>query len=1195
MKKIVYLAILFPFMVIAQTPTTTQNYVRSKTYKVATTTSIASPTPQQATQSITYLDGLGRPIQQIANAQSNTSKDIVTHIEYDAFGRQVREYLPFASAQNTMGFTDATTLKQAQLAQYQSWYGDNNPFSEKLLESSPLNRVLEQAAPGNDWSLNNPEKHTIRLEHQTNHSLEVRRYSADAEWSENYRLYNNSILEQSFYEKSMLYKTITKDENWTGGLNNTTEEFKDKEGRVVLKRSYNQGEAHDTYYVYDDYGNLTYVIPPAVNCEAGISSSVLNNMCYQYKYDKRNRLVEKKLPGKQWEFIVYNSQNMPVMTGPAQHPWRGDEWGWIITKYDIFGRVVYTGWYKNFNLGPEQRKDFQSNYDGNMLWAERFIEGTSSIDQVPTSYTNDVFPTDFKLLTINYYDNYSYVNAPNVPTNIEGENLLTNVKGMPTGNWVRGLTSPEEIVADFSYSFYDTKGREISTFKTNNIGGYTSVEKQLDFIGKVLQTKTKHKKSENVIETTIIDNYSYSPQERLLTHVQTINEQQAEVLIRNEYDELGQLITKSVGGSENIILQKVDYQYNIRGWLKSINNINSLNGADGPVDLFAFELRYNNPAIDGLGAAVSPLYNGNISETYWRSNSDNVLRKYGYQYDHLNRLTTAIYQKPNFVMPVTNMYDETLWYDKNGNIAHLNRNGDFDHEDSSAALQIDDLTYIYDQEQQNQLLKVIDNTLSPQGFKDSNDNDYDDYRYDENGNMVVDRNKEIIDIKYNHLNLPIIIQFNRGDKIEYIYNAVGQKLSKKVTQGSTITTTDYMDGFQYTNGILNFFPHPEGYAYALGDTARYKFFYVYNYTDHLGNIRVSYGKDPLDGILKIIEENHYYPFGLKHTNYNSGKKKYEKQMPPQPSPEEAAMTTATPITQEEIYKIRPLTAFERVDYKYKYNGKEYQDELGLNMYDYGARNYDPALGRWMNIDPKAEKYFNHSPYTYVLNNPVFCIDPNGMEVDVTNLANSNRKGDSWLLLQLMISLADISGMTVKQTVDKNGKHTLTGTGEANDTHAAKYVSYLLNKSETITVNGTDSPSVTPYGNDTYLNSAQLNGMQQGLKNSGIDKDVMSVGMGFLHESIHTLVGADYWKKAKSQSEKKSGIFDDSGDAPGNVEKRLNIFRQELKLPTLFRYSGATTLFVEVKGEKIKVPYSNQAIDKKTDEKAKKEINSNYTD
>ncbi|CAL2090433.1 protein of unknown function [Tenacibaculum sp. 190524A02b] len=66
--------------------------------------------------------------------------------------------------------------------------------------------------------------------------------------------------------------------------------------------------------------------------------------------------------------------------------------------------------------------------------------------------------------------------------------------------------------------------------------------------------------------------------------------------------------------------------------------------------------------------------------------------------------------------------------------------------------------------------------------------------------------------------------------------------------------------------------------------------------------------------------------------------------------------------------------------KYKYNGKELQDELGINMYDYGARFYDPATGRWFTPDAMAEKYYNQSLYTYTLNNPVYYIDPDGNQV-----------------------------------------------------------------------------------------------------------------------------------------------------------------------------------------------------------------------
>jgi RHS repeat-associated protein len=111
--------------------------------------------------------------------------------------------------------------------------------------------------------------------------------------------------------------------------------------------------------------------------------------------------------------------------------------------------------------------------------------------------------------------------------------------------------------------------------------------------------------------------------------------------------------------------------------------------------------------------------------------------------------------------------------------------------------------------------------------------------------------------------------------------------------------------------------------------------------------------------LKIKEENHYYPFGLQHGNYNVDYLEYQE-------------------IGDNIVLYPPLNANDKLRYNYKYNGKEMQDELGLAMYDYGARNYDPALGRWMNIDPLAEKMRRHSPYNYAFNNPIRFIDPDGM-------------------------------------------------------------------------------------------------------------------------------------------------------------------------------------------------------------------------
>ncbi|MGC4040333.1 MAG: RHS repeat-associated core domain-containing protein [Flavobacterium sp.] len=128
-------------------------------------------------------------------------------------------------------------------------------------------------------------------------------------------------------------------------------------------------------------------------------------------------------------------------------------------------------------------------------------------------------------------------------------------------------------------------------------------------------------------------------------------------------------------------------------------------------------------------------------------------------------------------------------------------------------------------------------------------------------------------------------------------------------------------------------------------------------------MRLSYGLDKENDEVKVLEENHYYPFGLKHTNYNYVNRHYT------PSEEKPGIT-----------RIENLPPGSQQLYKYKYNDKEWQDELSLNMYDYGARNYDPALGRWMNIDPLAEMSRRFSPYAYAVDNPVYFIDPDGMKV-----------------------------------------------------------------------------------------------------------------------------------------------------------------------------------------------------------------------
>lgn len=266
-------------------------------------------------ENITYFDGLGRPMQSIAIKASPSKQDLVVPIIYDGFGRQDKDYLPYMEKDGlTAAFRNNTTAVDKANTHYSTFYSSDfigvtpNPFSQKQFENSPLNRVLLQAAPGKDWAIGSG--HEIKLDYQSNlDSDAVKLYSVSTAVDGN-GVYVPTVA-VAMYAAAQLYKTVTKDENWTSGNNNTSEEFKDKGGRVVLKRSYNNG-AHDTYYIYDSYGNLTYVLPP--KAEGVIAEPTLSNLCYQYRYDSRNRLIEKKLPGKGWEYIVYDKLDRPILT-----------------------------------------------------------------------------------------------------------------------------------------------------------------------------------------------------------------------------------------------------------------------------------------------------------------------------------------------------------------------------------------------------------------------------------------------------------------------------------------------------------------------------------------------------------------------------------------------------------------------------------------------------------------------------------------------------------------------------------------------------------------------------------------------------------------------------------------------------------------------------------------------------------------
>ncbi|MBY0067111.1 MULTISPECIES: DUF6443 domain-containing protein [Empedobacter] len=897
--------------------TSTENYIK--------TVECLKADCSEKKETVVYFDGLGREKQALQVGASPTGNTIVTPFEYDGFGRQAKEYLPFpisgASNQLNTGATGDTF--------YLETTGDYIPYSEKTFENSPLNRVLFQAAPGRDWMKG--AGHEIGFQYATNSDGEVFNFGVADPTTNPTLTLSNSIT----YSGGALYKTITTDEN-----GQPIEEFKDKEGRVVLKRIHiesktvaplNSSGNHDTYYVYDIYGNLTFVLPPQlINTDYGNINSYRNNLAelgYQYFYDEKNRLVEKQLPGKGREFMVYDNQDRLTLQQDINQR-TAVEKGWTFFKYDKFGRIVYTGFFKN------------SATRGSMQTALNNKRTPNNEERVPSVfpnngqniyYTNAQFPNgSLTVQSVNYYDHYQNLGV--TPSSIDNQKVVgvddTKTKGLAVASYTNVLGT---ATWNKAYTYYDSEYiRPIASHLDNYLGGYQTTASILDFRGKVKHTVTKHKPTDIGAEITINEGFEYYENELLKYQTHQINNGAIEYIVQNSYNEINQLTSKKVGNTvASNPLQTVDYKYNIRGWLTDINDVEQ---AIRP-KLFSFNINYGSH------------FNGNISGVSWKTNEQDSYKTYRFDYDGLNRLLTADFAiiQTGFIGGSTNVgaYNEYVkGYDYNGNIKGFIRNGNLLNNN---LFTIDDLTYDY-QANSNKLFNVSD-SRTEDGFADKNkysgtvvDDPKNDYKYDLNGNLTKDLNKEITAITYNFLNLPTEVLWNASKKINYTYDASGVKLRKVVTDGATVTTTDYLGGFQYQNNVLQFFPTAEGYVNVTDGTA---FNYVYNYTDHLGNVRLSYQKE-LNGSLKVLEENNYYPFGLKHSGYNN-------------------------------------TNLANTNYKYKYNGKELQDELNLNLYDYGARNYDPAIGRWFNIDPLAEKMRRHSPYNYAFNNPVFFIDPDGME------------------------------------------------------------------------------------------------------------------------------------------------------------------------------------------------------------------------
>lgn len=355
------------------------------------------------------------------------------------------------------------------------------------------------------------------------------------------------------------------------------------------------------------------------------------------------------------------------------------------------------------------------------------------------------------------------------------------------------------------------------------------------------------------------------------------------------YDYRGNLSFNIMGKDE------VLYDYNVRNWPLSIES-----------DNFKERLCYN-VCNNGL-CSWRNLYNGNIGAISWQC-GNGIKRAFHFTYNAQNMLTDSGYNEGDRLNDWQGNYDESLSYDKMGNVQSLLRSGLLD--DGSYGL-IDNLSYSY---HGNQLLKVDDAAVGPyyQGafhFVDGADETV-EYEYDANGNLVRDLNKGIISISYDLNNQPRKIEYNDGRNVSYLYDAEGSKLSVSynltamssaqpqmpVMQSSDVASANVSNGqktIDYCGNIIydgdeTMILNDVGYALYNKDNNLSFHYYL---KDHLGNNRVVVSENG-----EIEQVNDYYPTGALMASSKGGD------------------------TQ-----------------RFKFNGKELDRTNGLNRYDYGARN-----------------------------------------------------------------------------------------------------------------------------------------------------------------------------------------------------------------------------------------------------------------
>ena len=919
-------------------------------------------TEEEKITRFSYVDGLLRGVQNVIQKGSPDKKDVVQHQEFDPFDRVVTHYLPYEATTDNGGF-HADALRE-QIAFYENELehveNSDKPFSETQFEQSPLNRVLEVGSVGDEWQLGT--EHTTKGLVEVNQANEVR-YWRQAE--------DGHYFSNDYYPEGSLIKSIREDEE---GQISTF--YIDPFGNTVyvkIEAGIENGQTTftESYNIFDEFLRTAFVISPEGVKELQQSNvwsldvdGFTERWVNSYEYDRRHRLTANTLNGSESNEMVYDRYNKLVLYRNAIQKNR-DRWNFI--KYDYLGRPIMNAEYSNLATQEVVQASVNTFYADTKEWVKFEVREQNQI-----GYScHESFPTNgfsiSQIFNIMYYDHYDF--------NVDGANdfdegirffpqnqVEFRILGYPLGGRTRILDTQDDLQR---VVFYDDYNRVIKIRENNelnlNVADYTAIRYNDEYESEEIVEYHSVEGSQVLIKNRVEYDHLVRPlnyyqssatyaiaDNTLPPNVASIPEIQVCNLV---YNELGNVIEKNFHERfDGSYLQSLDYTYNIRGWLTHINNSELTNDGivnDDDNDLFGLEFLYNGSFEGQTRDAASDLtsrFDGLLSGVKWQtkhttaSTNPQRERTYTFQYDRLNRLTAANYTAKgadNTWSQEVGAYSTAYTYDLNGNLQTLKRyamlNGNAQRE------VIDDLQYRYNlngANSGNQLSQVIDQSTSASrdlGYKPNNRS----YTYDNVGNITFDAHQNVF-LEYNNfLNLNTRVQRTETEYIEYTLDAKGNRLAKTVIENGIVTRDlHYIGSCVYDGNVFQYFLFAEGRVKFINE----QFIYEYHIKDHLGNARVMFEEDATTGEAVIVQEHHYYPFGMR---------------------------------MEGVVNNQPIPTNENT---WLFNGQELQNELGLNWYAFSMRCYDPAVGRWFEQDPYNEFF---SPYVGIGNNPVNFVDPTG--------------------------------------------------------------------------------------------------------------------------------------------------------------------------------------------------------------------------